>query len=132
MGGYFDMLVPTRLETLVLLGATILAARLFIVDIKYVDGDPIFHTELDAYLRNYAVRASLMGSSLMPLLVLFGGRNNFLQWVTRWDYSTFIMFHRWMSRFVVLLFLIHTYCYRVFLSEYPKSLKLMFIGVPLL
>lgn len=123
MGGYFDMLVPTRLETLVLLGATILAARLFIVDIKYVDGDPIFHTELDAYLRNYAVRASLMGSSLMPLLVLFGGRNNFLQWVTRWDYSTFIMFHRWMSRFVVLLFLIHTYCYRVFFIRISKEFE---------
>ncbi|RCK66705.1 putative ferric reductase transmembrane component [Candida viswanathii] len=114
MGSYFDMLVPTRLESLILVGATILTMKFFIVHIEYVEGDPIFHTKIDAYLRNYAVRASLMGSSITPLLVLFGGRNNFLQWVTRWDYSTFIMFHRWISRLAVLLFIIHTYCYKIF------------------
>lgn len=123
MGNYFDMLIPTRLETLILIGASILSVRLFIVNINYAEGDPIFHTKVDAYLRNYAVRASLMGSFIMPLLVLFGGRNNFLQWVTRWDYSTFIMFHRWISRFVVLLFLIHTYCYIIFFIRISKDFE---------
>ncbi|KAL6452303.1 CFL1 Probable ferric reductase transmembrane component [Candida maltosa Xu316] len=111
MGKFFDMLVPSRMETLILLGASIVCLKLLVVDIDYVENDPLFHTKREAILRFYAVRTSLLASALMPLLILFGGRNNFLQWVTRWDYSTFIMFHRWISRAVVGLIFIHSFFY---------------------
>ncbi|KAI3405753.2 hypothetical protein KGF56_001360 [Candida oxycetoniae] len=110
-----DMLVPTRAETLIILTSGVLCGYFFTANISYVEGDPLFHTKTLALLRYYAVRASILASSMMPLLLLFGGRNNFLQWLTRWDYSTFIALHRWVSRLVVVLILIHSANYSFYL-----------------
>ncbi|CAD1808909.1 FAD-binding domain family protein [Candida parapsilosis] len=106
-----DLLVPTRAETLIL--TTFLGLSLYLLNknIGYIEGDPLFPSKKLAYLRHYAVRASILSSSMMPLLILFGGRNNFLQWVTRWDYSTFITLHRWISRLVVVFIIIHSFNY---------------------
>lgn len=112
-----DMLVPTRAETIILSVFLIMTAYLTVYHIHYYDGDPLFHHKTSALLRYHAVRTSILASELMPLLILFGGRNNFLQWVTRWDYSTFITFHRWISRVVVILLLIHTVCYSLYLNN---------------
>ena len=110
-----DMLIPTRAETLILLASVLLCAYLFTANISYVEGDPLFHTKGIALLRYYAVRASILSSFLMPLLILFGGRNNFLQWFTRWDYSTFITLHRWVSREIMVMILIHSFNYSLYI-----------------
>ncbi|KAF2727914.1 ferric reductase transmembrane component 4 [Polyplosphaeria fusca] len=49
--------------------------------------------------------------ALLPLLILFAGRNNILLWMTNWSHSTFILLHRWVAR----LFTIHTVLHSVFL-----------------
>lgn len=110
-----DLLVPTRAETLILTTFLGLSVYLLTKNISYIEGDPLFHSKNMAYLRYYAVRASVLSSSMMPLLILFGGRNNFLQWVTRWDYSTFITLHRWISRIVVVFILIHSFNYGLYM-----------------
>ncbi|KAI5954163.1 hypothetical protein CANMA_005002 [Candida margitis] len=118
-----DFLVPTRAETLIL--TTFLALCIFLLtkNISYTEGDPLFQSRKMAYLRYYAVRASILSSSMMPLLILFGGRNNFLQWVTRWDYSTFITLHRWISRIVVVLILIHSVNYGLYIRIRGVEIK---------
>ncbi|KAI5963330.1 uncharacterized protein KGF55_003122 [Candida pseudojiufengensis] len=117
--GLIDMLVPTRIESIILTSFTILTTYLMISNISYTEGDPLFHTKRNALLRYYAVRASILSSTMMPLLILFGGRNNFLQWITKWDYSTFITLHRWISRIIMILIIIHAFNY----SAYMKSIK---------
>ena len=77
-----EMLVPSRLETIILTGMTVICLKMLIGDFQYVEGNPIFHSKINALLRFYAVRTGLLASALMPLLILFAGRNNFLQWVT--------------------------------------------------
>lgn len=116
-----EMLVPSRLETIILTGMTVICLKMLIGDFQYVEGNPIFHSKINALLRFYAVRTGLLASALMPLLILFAGRNNFLQWATRWDYSTFIMFHRWLSRIIVVLFLVHSVCYSLYLKQHSKK-----------
>ena len=123
-----EMLVPSRLETIILTGMTVICLKMLIGDFQYVEGNPIFHSKINALLRFYAVRTGLLASALMPLLILFAGRNNFLQWATRWDYSTFIMFHRWLSRIIVVLFLVHSVCYSLYLKQHSKSPRRTFIG----
>lgn len=115
--GVFDMLVPTRAESLILAAFGAITTFLVFYDMHYCEGDPLFHSRYRALLRYHAVRTSILASEVMPLLILFGGRNNFLQWVTRWDYSTFITFHRWISRIVVVLVLVHTVCYTLMLER---------------
>ncbi|CAK7894701.1 ferric/cupric reductase transmembrane component 1 [[Candida] anglica] len=115
-GKYFDFLVPTRSETIIIGVFVCLMAIVIPYDIRYYENDIIFNSKQQAILRAYAVRTSAIASNLMPLLILFGGRNNFLQWLTRWDYSTYITFHRWISRIVVLLIVAHAILYSFYLK----------------
>lgn len=112
---FLDLLVPTRAETLILLVFTALVCCLCVYNIRYVEGDPFF-TRTEAYLRYYAVRTGILGSYLLPFSVLFAGRNNILQWITKWEYATFVTFHRWISRLMVLLIIIHSSNYAVMLK----------------
>lgn len=118
-----DMLVPTRAETLILIGFSALTIHLLQSKIEYIDGDPVFSNKISALLRYTAVRASIISSETIPLLILFGGRNNFLQWLTRWDYSTFITFHRWLSRIIFFLVVIHAVCYSFYMGDYFETMR---------
>ncbi|KAK6538170.1 hypothetical protein TWF694_011052 [Orbilia ellipsospora] len=53
-------------------------------------------------------RTGTFGYILAPLVFLFGGRNNFLLWVTNWSHSTFLILHRWIARIFALQALLHS------------------------
>ncbi|KAL2760291.1 hypothetical protein ACRALDRAFT_1059855 [Sodiomyces alcalophilus JCM 7366] len=53
-------------------------------------------------------RTGVLSYSMAPLLILFAGRNNILQWLTDWPHSTFLLLHRWIARLFVLQALLHT------------------------
>lgn len=116
----FDMLVPTRAETLIMVAYTALVVFLATHHIQYVEGDP-FYEKPQALLRYYAVRTGILASYLLPFSVLFAGRNNILQWITRWEYSTFVTFHRWISRLMVILIFIHSNNYAIMIKERMPS-----------
>lgn len=107
----FSFLVPSRIETIVLFIFFWLLFGLCAAEIHYLKGDPVFALKLEAIDRYVADRTGIMSLMLLPLLILFGGRNNFLLWVTRWKYSRFITYHRWIARMCVLLATIHSICY---------------------
>jgi predicted ferric reductase len=65
------------------------------------------------YVKYIANRAGALAVCNFPLLWLFTGRNNFLQWVTGWTFSTFNVFHRWIARVVIVEAIIHSACYTV-------------------
>ncbi|KAH6681031.1 ferric reductase transmembrane component 4 [Plectosphaerella plurivora] len=53
-------------------------------------------------------RTGVLSFAMAPLLILFAGRNNFLQWITNWPHATFLLLHRWVARLFVLQALLHT------------------------
>lgn len=53
-------------------------------------------------------RTGHIGYALLPLLILFSGRNNFLLWVTNWPYSTYLLLHRWVARIFAVHAIIHS------------------------
>lgn len=53
-------------------------------------------------------RTGHIGYALLPLLILFSGRNNFLLWITNWPYSTYLLLHRWVARVFALHAIIHS------------------------
>lgn len=123
----FDFLVPTRAETLILVAFTVLITYLTIHKIHYVEGDP-FYDRRRALLRYYAIRTGILSSYLLPFSFLFAGRNNILQWITRWEFSTFVMFHRWISRIMVILIVIHSSNYALMLrGRMSKKLQEPFV-----
>ncbi|KAI9759018.1 MAG: hypothetical protein M1835_000480 [Candelina submexicana] len=61
--------------------------------------------ELLAYI---GYRTGHIGYALLPLLILFSGRNNFLLWITNWSYSTYILLHRWIARIFAIQAIVHS------------------------
>ncbi|KAK6457613.1 FAD-binding domain-containing protein [Scheffersomyces xylosifermentans] len=59
----------------------------------------------------------LMAFSL-PVLVLFAGRNNFMQWITGWPYSRFLIFHRWIARTIFCLAIVHAVTKSITLADF--------------
>lgn len=61
--------------------------------------------ELLAYI---GYRTGHIGYALLPLVILFSGRNNFLLWVTNWSYATYIVLHRWVARIFAIQVVVHS------------------------
>lgn len=117
---FVSMLVPTRSQVVLLVTFSAIVMGLCTYDMTPLKDDPLFGTPTRAALRYYAVRSSCIASWLMPLLILLGGRNNFLQWLTSWDYSTFIMLHRWISRIVMVLVVVHVTSYGLIMGSWEQ------------
>lgn len=128
--GLFNCLVPSRMESLIVFGFFWLVFGSCFGQIRVVPNDPVFPQSSIAIMRVVADRTGIMGTVLLPLLFLIGGRNNFLQWLTRWKFSTFIMYHRWVARIIVLLVFIHSVLYSAIYvkqGRYARSMKKLYI-----
>lgn len=105
---YILILIPTRLESILVFVwislAIILSAILFHHDSPNVIWPQGPLTEIG---RKVADRSGLIVGWLSPSLILFAGRNNFMQWLSGWTYSRFILVHKWMSRIAFLLCVVH-------------------------
>ncbi|USP76285.1 ferric reductase-like transmembrane component [Curvularia clavata] len=53
-------------------------------------------------------RTGHIGYALLPLVVLFSTRNNFLLWVTNWSYGTYLLLHRWIARIFAVQAIVHS------------------------
>ena len=117
----FGFLIPSRLESLVIglfYGVVILCNAL---NMEAIPNDPIFYSRYQAEIRYVADRTGITATTFMPLVFLFAGRNNFLQWVTRWNFSTFIMYHRHTSRIMFMLIVIHAVCFTIAEGSYYST-----------
>lgn len=119
----FDFIIPSRMETLVIIGFLLITGLCNGLGIHYQKGDPVFtEGRRMAILRYLADRTGITTGFIVPLLILFAGRNNFLQWLTKWNYATFITYHRWVSRVAVILVIVHSVCFSItFGSTYKEQ-----------
>lgn len=114
----FDCLVPSRIETIIISGFIVLLIICDSVNIKAIANDPTFDSKSESIGRQIAVRSGIICSCFMPLLILFAGRNNFLQWVTKWNFATYITYHRWIGRMAFVMVAVHGIGYSVSFSKY--------------
>ncbi|TWU76323.1 hypothetical protein ED733_005895 [Metarhizium rileyi] len=52
-------------------------------------------------------RAGVLAMGNMVALFIFSARNNLLLWLTDWPYDTFILLHRWLGYWTILLSVVH-------------------------
>ncbi|WPK27769.1 hypothetical protein PUMCH_005169 [Australozyma saopauloensis] len=110
--GFFSMLIPSRIESIVSLLFIALLIAVNAAELHFLEGDPIFkNSRKYALIKYFSIRTGVVCTVLIPVLLLFGGRNNFLMWLTRWKYSTFVAYHRWIGRWVVLMAFLHSVGY---------------------
>ncbi|CAN3371650.1 ferric reductase transmembrane component 5 [Diutina rugosa] len=111
-------LIPSRVQSVVIMGFMALTVYLSVVDISYPLDDKIFaqlpYPRTQALAHMIGDRCGVLATFLIPLLVAFAGRNNLLQWLTGVNYATFVCYHRWISRVVVAQLVVHAIAFTVY------------------
>lgn len=110
---FFDFLIPSRLESLIASGFFWVTFLVCAIEYPWTQDNIWYPRRYEAMIRYVADRTGIVATVILPLLFLFGGRNNFLQWITGWNFATFIMYHRWMGRVIVSLIFVHGIAYTV-------------------
>jgi hypothetical protein len=111
--GSWSFNIPTRGNSLVLICFYILNCVFLLVDYRIMTPNYDLPSKRDQIAKFIAERSSLIAISLVPLLIMFGGRNNLVLWSTAQPLDTFIVFHKWIGRAVVANLIIHSVCYTI-------------------
>ncbi|EGW35673.1 uncharacterized protein SPAPADRAFT_58880, partial [Spathaspora passalidarum NRRL Y-27907] len=111
-----EFYMPSRLESIILLGFCVVITIVLTINMSYVQSDSLIFTNYQAHLRYLANRTGIISTMMLPLVILFSGRNNILQYFTRWNHSVFIMFHRYIARMMVTFVLIHAISFTIALG----------------
>ncbi|KAK4096395.1 hypothetical protein N658DRAFT_569889 [Parathielavia hyrcaniae] len=72
-------------------------------------------------------RTGVLSYAMLPLVILFAGRNNILLWLTNWSHSTYLLLHRWIARLFLLQALLHSVLAVILYRDmgiYPVQAKL--------
>lgn len=100
-------LIPSRMQVIIMFVFLILVSAFSGIGIRWVGGNSVYPHKTGNIAQLIAIRIGTLIGSLCPLLILFSARNNVLQWITRWNFATFVTFHKGISRVVVILMVIH-------------------------
>ena len=117
----FDSLIPTRFESIVIFFYYVYTIVTHAINMEALDNDPVFDSKYNAQIRYCADRTGITATIVMPLVFLYAGRNNFLQWLTGWQYQTFVAYHRHTARVMFYLVVIHAVLFTVALADYYST-----------
>ncbi|PRT55792.1 Ferric reductase transmembrane component 3 [Wickerhamiella sorbophila] len=110
-----------RLPAFEIFGYFVMNYVMMSVNYRYIEGgEYASRAQAIGYWLGY--RSGIMPMFKLPFLFFFAGRNNFLIWMTGWDYNVFSMWHRWLARFATLDVLIHWAAYSVGVATIPGEL----------
>lgn len=124
----FSFLIPSRFESLVVFLFYCVTIWMNAINLKAPKEDAMFESRYRAEMRYVGDRTGITATMMMPLVFLYAGRNNLLQWLVGWDYSTFVMYHRHTARIMFALVVIHAVCYTIlFGSNYSWRVKAKYL-----
>ncbi|KAH3901935.1 ferric reductase family protein SCDLUD_001720 [Saccharomycodes ludwigii] len=113
-----SVMVPTRIESVIILGYFILMAIFICSMYVSVEANIIYKNGSRALRYLFiADRSGIIAITQYPLICLTAGRNNILAIPTGWNSKTFGIFHKYISRIVFVIICIHGTCYLLFASE---------------
>ncbi|CCD24813.1 putative ferric-chelate reductase NDAI_0D05000 [Naumovozyma dairenensis CBS 421] len=113
-------LFPTRLETAYLFGYQLTHLIFICIDYNYDPYNLLFKSKSLQRIRFFADRTGIMAFAQLPLIILFSTRNNIFEYFTGFKYSTFIMFHKWIGRTMVLDLILHAFAYTIYAVNYKN------------
>lgn len=103
--------MPNKIESLVIGGSFIIIMVGACWGYRFHKNDVIWpkkYTQISRYIGDRTGHLSLF---TMNLTFLFAGRNNFVLWATGWNFSGFLMYHKFIARCTVALIFAHTIAY---------------------
>lgn len=120
--GVVNMAIPTRPQSLVLIGYGVMHFILWFIKHDFFEGNTRFPAIAQQVNRNLADRSGYFACYHLPLLFLFAGRNNIMLFLTGWSFETMNVYHRWVSRGMVFNAIIHACAftnYEILKDDYP-------------
>ncbi|RDW23115.1 ferric reductase like transmembrane component-domain-containing protein [Yarrowia lipolytica] len=121
---YIQIHLPTRIHSIVIAIYVLLTVVLTIFPIHFSANDPYLGTSLIKFARYTGNRTGLVALTQIPLLVLFGGRNNILLRYTKWPFNTFLTYHRAIAWVTFSHMVFHSIAFAflaVYKSTYPHN-----------
>lgn len=104
---FLAWIIPTRLESILIAGWYVMALAFSIAHISHTGNNFVWASEEAEIGRKVADRTGIIANFLCPAVILFAGRNNFLQWISGWTYSRMVIFHKWTARCLFLFAAVH-------------------------
>ncbi|KAJ5592086.1 hypothetical protein N7537_008990 [Penicillium hordei] len=111
----------TRVEALVVVGFWMISIVLSVVGYHTFPGNIYWPDVPSQILRYSADRTGIMSFANLPLLWLFGGRNNIFLWATGWSFASFNIFHRHVARVATVQAIVHSILYVVMFIQTGKA-----------
>lgn len=104
--------LPLRWQSIVVAVVFIFTVIFMFVRIKATEGpETTYYTKTLEVTRFIGDRCGILAVTQLPVLFLFGGRNNVLMFYTGWSFDTFNVFHKWQGRFVLMIASVHAWTY---------------------
>jgi predicted ferric reductase len=107
LGKWIIWMLPTRWESIMMACYWILLILFSSLAYNHDKNNYIWPKESMEIGRKIADRTGSIVVFIIPQLILFAGRNNFMQWLSGWPYARFLYVHKWMSRASFLLIIAH-------------------------
>ncbi|KAK0111110.1 hypothetical protein ONS95_001487 [Cadophora gregata] len=105
--------IPTRVQSLAIGAFIIVNIVLCSCSYRVFENNIYWPRVYDQGLRYFADRTGIIATANLPLIWIFGIRNNALVWLTGWDFATYNNFHRWVARVSTLEAVLHSLAYTV-------------------
>jgi hypothetical protein len=115
---------PTLGQALYLSMLLILTTVLTAVSYRSAQPSAWYATQRQEILSWVMYRTGVLSFALLPVALLFAGRNNVLLWLSDWSHATYLLLHRWVARLFALLALLHSIVALVLYKDtgaYPAS-----------
>jgi hypothetical protein len=112
--------IPPRIQSLTITSFVLLNIVFCTCSYPVIEGN-IFWPKLSTqYWRYVSDRTGIISMANLPLIWLFGTRNNTLIWLTGWGFGTYNNFHRWVARVATVQAVVHSigYTEMIWESEY--------------
>lgn len=103
----FEFVLPSRWETIMIGVWFLMALAMNVANYHHDSPNIVWKLESAEIGRKIADRTGVICLYLIPLLLLFGGRNNFMSWISGWKQDRFLIIHRWIARVATLLGMLH-------------------------
>lgn len=108
--------MPVRMHALVVIGYLILNIVFCCVNYEIAYPNTVFTCRKGQMLVSVADRTGIIGTVQLPMVFMFSLRNNIFSNITGMSYRTFQMFHKWTSRIVFVLLVLHCVFYLLFVN----------------
>lgn len=99
---------PTIGQALYVFFMVILTTILSSVTFKAAQPNAWYENAYQEVMNYVMLRTGMIAFGLLPLTILFAGRNNVLLWLSNWSHATYLLLHRWIARIFGLLVILHS------------------------